>query len=248
MAAIIRMNFSSLRTLSVLLFMAVSTVANAQDFSARIGFGDAYIGGSVRSHGKNSVFAGVSYNLKLKSEHWRFIPGVMITTGGDKIGGDYMVNNEKKDALYKISTVGVEIPLLIEYRGRLYKDLKISIGTGPSIYYGLSAKTKGVADNQTYNFSQNLYTGKEELNGQGGLSKNMRYIPKLNPFDFGFTTEMALHYNRYSLGFRARMGLSQIYSEKMSINSIGDFLGAFSSLLGFGNGNQFAHFFIGVDF
>ena len=52
MAAITKLNFSSLRTLSVLLFMAVSTVVNAQDFSARIGFGDAYIGGSVRSHGK----------------------------------------------------------------------------------------------------------------------------------------------------------------------------------------------------
>lgn len=245
---------------AMLLLLAVGAQVSAQELSARVGYGSGTIGslyykqsGSNLDYKKSfsSIWVGVNCRLNLKSENWSFNPGIMLTTGGDKLAGQYTVGGEKKAATYNIKTMGIEIPLLLEFRGRLVDEFKFSIGFGPSLYYGLNAKAKGLVGKDTYNFSQNLYAGNENLNGQGELFKDMRYIPKLNRFDFGFAADIALHYKRFTLGYRGRLGLNRIYSEDVRpVSGLGDFLVSMFTL-GTSHsitGNNNDQFYLGIDF
>ncbi len=181
------------KALAIVAFVAALFVAGnvqAQEKSIYAGYAPEQLTQGNTTTSMNGFFLGANYNLNL------------VKDLGLSLGLQARLNTESGSSnVYGVVTAKhsttqflLDIPVLLNYGFKLNKDLKLTVFAGPTINFGLSAKTKvegnvlGIGGESTFNWydPEGMNFGRFNLSGTGGLAIDFRQFRLFGGYSYGF--------------------------------------------------------------
>ncbi len=181
------------RVLAIVAFVTAMFVAGnvqAQEISVYAGYAPEVLHQTNSSTDLNGFFIGGNYNYALQHDLGLSM-GLQVRlnteSGSSNIGGLVM-------GKHTTTQIILDIPVLLNYGINLNRDLKVTVFAGPSVNFGIVAKTKsegnvlGIGVNTTSNWydSDGMNYSRFNISANGGLAVDYKQFRVFGGYQYGF--------------------------------------------------------------